>query len=119
MAVQTLPLTANVAKQPTIFDRRAIVRYLCNRGASCQPLSTYERLFAQVRDISDIGIGLVLPVPIESSTYMVIEMKTTSSGISLTMLARVIHSTLQVDGSWIVGCQFVSSPTEEQIRSLL
>ena len=107
------------AKKGREGERRAWVRYQCSREASYSSLPTYERFWATVRDISVDGIGLILSTAVEPGTYLIIEMKTTSRPISLTMLARVTHSTPRDEGGWAVGCELVTKPTEEQLRSLL
>jgi hypothetical protein len=46
-------------------------------------------------------------------------MKTLDPTVSLTLVAQVVHSTMQPDRTWIVGCRFLSRPHEEDLLALL
>src|SRR5207245_7184009 len=102
-----------------LADRRAAVRYQCSNSASCSSLAPFERLNGRMRDISRTGIALVLGTTVREDTQLVIDLKTKNPGICLTLLARVVHSTPADEGSWIIGCEFITTPTEEQITALL
>jgi hypothetical protein len=106
--------------QPTRdHERRASVRYQCSDEISCSSLAPFDRLSGRVRDISRHGVALILGTSIRVGTEVVMDLRTRNPGISLTLRARVVHATLEGEGSWIVGCEFVSTPTEEQILALL
>ncbi len=64
-------------------------------------------------------MALILGTSIREGTELVIDLKTKNPGICLTLLARVVHSTLNEEGSWTIGCEFITTPTEEQIQALL
>jgi hypothetical protein len=103
----------------TAIERRAWVRYRCQQRAVYCALPSYDRLGADVRDLSVDGVGLVLPTTVEPDTELIIEMKTTARRIFLTLLARVVHCTLASENEWLVGCEFITKPTEEQLKALL
>jgi hypothetical protein len=46
-------------------------------------------------------------------------MKTIDPSILLTVVARVVHTTKQEEGSWIVGCKVLSQATEVELLALL
>ena len=115
---QQLSLSPAKSVQQAI-ERRAAVRYQCSNSASCSSLAPFERLNGMMRDISRHGIALILGTSIREGTELVIDLKTRNPGICLTLLARVIHSTQGDEGTWIIGCEFVTTPTEEQIKALL
>ncbi len=100
-------------------EQHAIVRYLCDRKVAYSPLVTRQRLWARVRTVSVQGIRLLLSTPIKPDTDLVIEIRTADSDISFTLVARVLNATMQEEGSWIVDCKFLTSPTEEQLLALL
>jgi hypothetical protein len=100
-------------------ERRAVIRYLCGREAACSILPAYERLTGHLREVSTKGASLVLPSQVEPGTHLVLEIKTQAPGITLALLARVIHATQRSDTGWIVGCEFLTRPTEEQVSALL
>jgi hypothetical protein len=37
----------------------------------------------------------------------------------LTLRARVVHSTLEAEGTWVIGGEFITVPSEEQLQALL
>ncbi len=102
-----------------VAERRASVRFQCSTRASCSSLAPFERLNGMTRDISQTGIALALGTCIRKGVELVIDLKTKNPGICLTLLARVVHSTPEDEGTWIVGCEFITTPTEEQIEALL
>lgn len=104
---------------PQAIERRAAVRYQCSNSASCSSLAPFERHSGKMRDISRTGIALALGTSIREGTELVIDLKTKNPGICLTLLARVIHSTPEDESSWVIGCEFITTPTEEQIKALL
>ena len=115
---QQLSLSRAKSVAQTI-ERRAAVRYQCSTSASCSSLAPFERLSGTMRDISRNGIALILGTSIREGTELVIDLKTRNPGICLTLLACVVHSTQDAEGNWIVGCEFITTPTEEQIKALL
>ena len=119
MSQQLSLLEVRPSPQATEFDRRASVRYQCSTDASCSSLAPFERLSGRVRDISTGGVALVLGASVRPGSDLLIDLKTKNPGICLTLHARVVHATLETEGSWVVGCEFITLPTEEQIRALL
>ncbi len=115
---QQLTLSPAKSVHP-LAERRAAVRFQCSNGASCSSLAPFERLTGRARDISKTGIALILGTSVRDGTQLVIDLKTKNPGICLTLLARVVHSTPADEGSWVIGCEFITTPTEEQIMALL
>jgi PilZ domain len=119
MLLQTLPRAEEFTDPGMEVERRAVVRYLCDKEASYYALPQCQRHWARVRNISTGGVGLLLDAPIEPGTDLVVEMKTMDPATSLTLPARVVHATMQEEGSWIVGCKFFTRPAEEELLALL
>ncbi len=100
-------------------DRRAKARYTLNLPAAfCHPIAeqmsetTWEA--ARGHDISSTGIGLSLTQPIEPGTLLAIDLE----GISRLLLAHVMHATLQADGRFLVGCEFINPLSEEELLAV-
>jgi hypothetical protein len=119
MSEQASLLATQPPQQSNEFERRVSVRYQCGREASCSSLAPIERLSGRVRDISMEGIALVLGTSIREGTELVMDLKTRNPGICLTLRARVVHSTLEAEGIWIIGGEFITVPSEEQLQALL
>ena len=81
------------------FAQQRLVRYLCDQEVSYYELPRCQRRWARVRNISTDGVGLVLSAPIDPGTDLVIEMKTMDPDASLILPARVVHATMQEEGS--------------------
>jgi c-di-GMP-binding flagellar brake protein YcgR len=119
MSEQASVLEAKPPQPTSEFERRVSVRYQCSSEVSCSSLAPFERLSGRARDISMGGIALVLATSLRVGTDLVIELKTRTPGIGLTLMARVVHSTFEAEGTWIIGAKFLTTPTEEQIEALL
>ena len=119
MLLQTCP-TAEQFSDPDIgLERRAAVRYLCDREVFYFPLWTSERHWARIRNVSADGISLLVASPIDPGTDLAIDMKTVDPSILLTLVARVVHATKQEEDSWIIGCRFLTRLSDEDLRVLL
>jgi hypothetical protein len=70
---------------------------------------------ARVRDLSTLGIGLLVSHPVELAALLEVELVRGNGTLVRTVLARVIH--VEEDGphSWIVGCAFVSELTDAEL----
>ncbi|SRR5581483_3581515 len=101
-------------------ERRASVRFQSNAKGHCQSLSLQRESAweAVVRDISCTGIGLSLPRRFERGTLLTIELTDTTGGQTHLLLARVVHSTAQPEGNWLVGCALTSSLTDDEVQLL-
>jgi hypothetical protein len=68
MLLQTLRPVKELADGGMEVERRAVIRYLCDRDVVYSRFSKRERLWARVRDISANGIGLLLSAAIAPGT---------------------------------------------------
>jgi PilZ domain len=114
-----LSLLSQAEKKKRPSERRATVRYYDNMGDLCAVVSSYERVWALVRDISASGIGLILNGKIEPGTPLTIEMRTQTQGRPFALLARVAHATKRSEFSWLVGCELLTRLSAERLRELL
>jgi c-di-GMP-binding flagellar brake protein YcgR len=72
---------------------------------------------AQVRDVSQGGISLVVDRPFEPGAMLCIELPTIVKGTSTTVLACVIHLRAERPGRYVVGCTFSSELTEAELAT--
>lgn len=86
--------------------RRAAVRYRCDQLPSRRifVLESYQTVRGHILDLSEGGVGLLLPRPIPQGTLLFIDLM--GMDIATEHLARVAHATPREDGQWLVGCQF-------------
>jgi hypothetical protein len=71
---------------------------------------------ARVRDLSTLGVGLVVSQQLEPGTLLEIDLETPSGRQVRTPLARVVHVEEEGDGSWAVGCAFTAELSSADLR---
>jgi hypothetical protein len=98
-------------------------RHACDLQTACQPIAA--RLDkdvmwqATVCDISACGVGLVLRRRFEPGAGLAIEIPETDTRPGDTLLVKVVRVTPRPDGSWLMGCGFVSELGEDELEALL
>jgi hypothetical protein len=102
-------------------DRRGVPRHAYELQPFCCFASDGEAGSppARVRDISTTGIGLLLEQPLKPGAVLILRLQVSDGRLSRPLPARVMHSTPQPDGGWLVGCQFVRPLGSQQLRALL
>ncbi len=118
MSEPTLPPVAQPTRAP---ERRVSVRYPLEEPVVCRLGSAreYESRWARIRDISASGVGLRLSAALEPGCELTVEFTETGSSLRRSLPARVVHSTAQPDGTWLVGCRFHAPLNDEELRRLL
>jgi hypothetical protein len=102
-------------------ERRRAERYPC----SLQPFwrvegqEQAESPPARVENVSTSGIGLRVGEPLKVGIVLVLKLQTADRRLSRPLPARVMHSTRQPGGDWLVGCQFVRKLSDEDMHALL
>jgi hypothetical protein len=74
---------------------------------------------AWVLNLSASGVGLLLESPLEPDTQIVIHLKSVTSGTAYHLPARVVHSTSQPNGEWLIGCELAQKLTPDDLEALL
>ncbi|HYV36851.1 MAG TPA: PilZ domain-containing protein [Gemmataceae bacterium] len=101
---------------------RVYERISCDLVGSCQPASAHgseeAKWPAAIRNIGQGGVCLVLKRRYERGAGLAIELPS-SDGQKATFFAKVIYVRAQPDGQWVLGCQFVSPLSEEELGKLL
>jgi len=107
--------------KPARPDCRAWVRFSCQVETSYSSAGDgeNERWLATVLNISPSGIGLRVGRDFTASALLNLELPTAQGDSSRSILARVVYSTPQPEGEWIVGCAFNDELTDEELNKLL
>ncbi|HEV3203523.1 MAG TPA: PilZ domain-containing protein [Gemmataceae bacterium] len=103
-------------------DRRVGVRYIRALKTYCQRgLGEPDQVWwiGQIRDISSSGIGLFIQHDFEPQAILTVELENSARNNSCTVQVRVVHSTPQPDGFWLVGCTFLKELSEAELEKLL
>lgn len=101
-------------------DQRTWQRFSCDMTAACQPVATPEvaAFAARVLNISASGVGLEVRQEVANGTLLSVELRAGHSDFKRTMLACVVHVTAQDDGVWALGCNFIRSLSEADLKAL-
>jgi hypothetical protein len=104
------------------INLRESLRYPANLATFCQKPSVQQgRPWSQtlVRDVSIDGIGLVVDRCFEPETFLEIDLQNTTCKRTSTLFVTVVHAAQQSDGTWLLGCTFLSPLTPEELEALL
>jgi len=99
-------------------ERRAAIRYASEEDASCALGHQAPRAWGRVRDISTLGVGLLVDREINPGTRLIVEMAQKKPSLALRVLARVVHCRQQSETTWTIGCQFDTPLRDEDVQSL-
>jgi hypothetical protein len=105
---------------PEPADRRQAERFPVNADTSCPFLSPVAEDFGPVRikDISMVGVGLVLRTRIEAGTLLAVTLSNSAKGFTKTVLVRVAHATATT-GGFLVGGTFTVPLTYQEMSTLV
>lgn len=99
-----------------VFERTA-----CERSTSCRPVSLLtmkeKGWAATIRDISRGGVRLHAQRRFERGTPLAIELP--SSEDASTVFVKVVFVKSVEGGGWMMGCQFVSELSEDELQRVL
>jgi hypothetical protein len=96
-------------------DKRRSQRMKVNFNVLIQTSSDHppqRKISAQLRDISAHGLSAVLKEPIYEGTTFAVELPNTT-GSDQPLLCRVAHSAAQMDGTFLVGAEFIGFVGEQ------
>jgi hypothetical protein len=119
--VSERPIQPKRAPQATGAERRAWVRYPCERESVCQPYTQEkDELWwpAQIRDISAGGVGLLMTRRFEPGTILSIELATGIESPARQLLVRVKHASTRNGQGWVVGCEFFAPLSDDDLSAL-
>ena len=99
-------------------ERRAAPRLPSTLKVMCYPSGSglLERRQARVRNVSRTGIGLSVDRAWPPDTRLMVELPA-EDGVR-PVRCRVIHSTPQIGGTFLVGCVFESALTDAEVQAL-
>jgi c-di-GMP-binding flagellar brake protein YcgR len=102
-------------------DQRNWQRFPCQVKATYQLVGSDSSapLLAEVLDISPSGVGLLVRDYVDNGTLLSVELKAARSGAQRTMLACVVHVSARSPNHWALGCNFIRSLSEDDLRALL
>jgi hypothetical protein len=116
-----------------VIDRRLTVRYASEHHTFFQPSEGDQRILwqARVRDISDKGMGLILHRgsgafspghtdggALDPGMELCIELPAEVNHPLHLLRVSIVHVTALEEGQWLVGCEFLQKPNQEEMDAL-
>jgi hypothetical protein len=123
MAEQMVPFQAEITllQRHQWIKRRAEPRYQCGPATSGRVTGQVgvppRRVW--VLNLSLGGAGLLSDQPLDADTLLVLQLRSNSQDRVYDLPARVVHSTRQVSGDWLVGCEFCERLNGDDLDALL
>jgi hypothetical protein len=113
-------LRGQTGKDPEGQDnRRAYPRYPADVDADCEVVGgAVIKLRVRVRNVSRGGINFVCDQKLEPGVLVRIDLPKTGSSSEATVLTCVMHSNLQPDGQYSVGCSFSDELGTAELHAL-
>ncbi len=107
-------------QRPEPPDQRRWVRFPGNLTASCLAVALPASVpfAAEVFNISASGVGLRVREEVANGTLLSIELRAAHGDFGRTMLACVVHVTAQADHTQELGCNFIRSLSEADLKAL-
>ncbi|HXG12099.1 MAG TPA: PilZ domain-containing protein [Gemmataceae bacterium] len=101
-------------------ERRAEVRHPCNLNVAFRPLAKRHDEFrvARALDISMGGIGLFVEEEVRPGTILAVELLHRGRSQRM-LLARVAHTAAYGEAAYLLGCEFASGLSPDDLQALL
>jgi hypothetical protein len=102
-------------------ERRVAVRFRCSATTPC-PFTILDQpgnQTARVRDVSIVGVGLLVRRRVMPGTPVTLMPERPGGGTPLALQARVVHATQRDGADWLVGCVFTRPLTDEELEAML
>ncbi len=104
----------------TISDCRVYERHACQVPTSCQPAAAHEmRWDCTIENVSHSGLRLRLKRRFEPRTGLGIELPGKNGDEPATVYVRVVHVRREEDGTYTLGCKFMSELSDEELQRLV
>ena len=108
-------------ERPEQDEQRQWKRFETNITATVQQVTTAEQTpcAAKVLNVSVSGVGLLVDRVIENGALLSVELHNAAATIDRTLLACVVHVSRRAAGEWALGCNFIRSLGEDDLKALL
>jgi hypothetical protein len=106
---------------PAQRERRVAVRFRCSATTPC-PVTTDDQpqgLAARVRDVSVVGVGLLLSCRVVPGALLTLTPERSNGGASCALPARIVHATRRDGNDWLVGCVFTRPLSDAELEAML
>jgi hypothetical protein len=119
MPSQPQPRAADLSEANATVERRRAPRFDSDLQTTCRPLTARDGTSwpAQVLDISQSGIALLLTRRFERGALLTMELVDAQQSTQRSCFARVIHVHAHETGGWRHGCAFSGELSDEELAA--
>jgi len=123
MAEQVVPFQAEI----TLLQRHQWIKRRTEPRYQCGP-ATAGRVVGRagggtrsvwVLNLSAGGAGLLCDQALEDNTLLLVQIRSAARDRCYELPARVVHCTRQINGDWMVGCEFSEKLGPDDLEALL
>lgn len=111
------------SEQLPLVERRVYLRYDCEIPTTCQPASVQEmkerRWDGAMCDLSKGGVRVRLTRRFEKGTPLALELPGDGTREPSVCFVKVVHVKRDADGAWMLGCEFLSELSDDEMQRLL
>jgi hypothetical protein len=123
MAEQVVPFQAEITllQRHQWIKRRSEPRYQCGPATSGRVVrrSGGAPRSVWVLNLSAGGAGLLSDQALEENALLLVQMRSSAGNRFYELPARVVHCTAQINGDWLVGCEFAEKLSPDDLEALL
>ncbi len=104
-----------------VSDCRAWVRFSCAVETSCQSVTpeAADPWQVKIMNISPGGVGVLVPAPVDLGALLNLELPGPAGQPRRTVPVRVVQAGQEMDGGWLVGCEFATQLDDADLQRLL
>lgn len=102
-------------------DNRIWQRFPCVLSARVQKVGAADHAEqeAQILNVSPSGVGLSVKEPVEAGTLLTVSLMHPAGKVVKTILACVVHVTVNAEGDCSLGCNFIRQLQEDEWQGLV
>jgi len=106
---------------PDFKDQRQSERFPVNSSSTCDFVSPVLEDFGpvKIKNISSLGIGLLMSHHLQPGLLLAINLVHKTKAFAKTVLVRVAHVTQEKTGAFLVGCEFKTPLSYEELSVLV
>jgi hypothetical protein len=119
MTKHTIVVSDLRAKRRAKTGRHAWVRVVACRVPASKANEATGGWWGRLCNISSAGLAVRLSRPFEPGTLLIVELTHKAKRSTCCLPVKVVHATAEGTRLWLIGCEFVRSLDEEELRALL
>jgi hypothetical protein len=114
-------LPAEQARKIARSNQRATVRYRCAPATTGKLFlaDDHECQLAWIINLSKTGVGLVVSRPVPVGAYVLLNLRSIDRSTVFELAGHVMHSTMQTQTDWLIGCELLQPLSDDDLDAML